>query len=182
MKVINILSIIIYPIVWGFLLFIPLLGFFIYNYLVDVEQITPSYRLFGTIYKTTNFSTPLYISTILYFISYIAVIVCFMYFNKIIEQFKERNIFHEKVILYFKRMGYLLCLSFAIKFIIMSSIKYIDNLFVKGNLLEVNNIFEMPIVILVFGLFFIILSKAFEIGKKQKEENIELKQENELTI
>ena len=40
----------------------------------------------------------------------------------------------------------------------------------------------MPIVILVLGLFFIILSKAFEIGKKQKEENIELKQENELTI
>ena len=79
-------------------------------------------------------------------------------------------------------MGYLLTSSFLIKFITGIFIKYNDDLFVKNNPIGVNNLFEMPIVILVFGLFFIILSKAFEIAKNQKEENIELKQENELTI
>ena len=147
-----------------------------------MEQITPTYQLFGSTYQTTEFSFPLYISTLLYFVSYVAIIICFLFFYKVIEEFKKRNIFHEKVIRFFKIMGYLLCFSFAIKFVTMCCIKYKDALFTKENLVGVNNIFEMPVVILIFGLFFIILSKAFEIAKNQKEENIELKQENELTI
>ncbi|WP_397334349.1 hypothetical protein [Paenimyroides marinum] len=64
----------------------------------------------------------------------------------------------------------------------MGSIKYQDDLFVKTFTMGVNNPFEMPIIILIFGLFFLSLSKAFQIAKIQKEENTELRQENELTI
>ncbi len=39
-----------------------------------------------------------------------------------------------------------------------------------------------PLNGLIIGLLFFVLSKVFQIAKKQKEENIELKQENELTI
>jgi len=86
------------------------------------------------------------------------------------------------VIKHFKTIGYMLSISFLLKFLTISSIKYKDDVFVKETVAGVNSVFEMPIVILIFGLFFIVLSKAFEIGKKQKEEIIELKQENELTI
>lgn len=182
MRSINILSFIIYPIVICFLLFIPLLAYFCIDLLINIETKIPSYLLFGTRYETKAFTLPLYISTILYFISYVLIILSFYFFNKIIDQFKKQNIFHLSVIKYFKTIGYLLCISFVIKFIMISIVKYKDNVFVKETVAGVNSIFEMPIVILIFGLFFIILSKAFEIGKKQKEENIVLKQENELTI
>lgn len=182
MKTINILSFIIYPIVICFLLFIPLLGYFGFDLLSNLENRIPSYQLFGTKYNTVNLAFPLYISTFLYFISYVLIILTFYWFNKLIEEFKKRQIFEYKVIRYFRIMGNLLCISFLIKLITGIFINYKDDVFVKQNPIGVNNIFEMPIVILVFGLFFIVLSKAFEIGKKQKEENFELKQENELTI
>src|SRR5690554_1509351 len=182
MRSINILSFIIYPIVICFLLFIPLLAYFCIDLLINIETRIPSYLLFGTKYETKAFTLPLYISTLLYFISYVLIILSFYFFNKIIDQFKKQNIFHLSVIKYFKTIGYLLCISFVIKFIMISIVKYKDNVFVKETVAGVTNLFEMPIVILIFGLFFIILSKAFEIGKNQKEENIELKQENELTI
>src|SRR5690606_40512057 len=102
--------------------------------------------------KTKAFTLPLYISTILYFISYFLIILSFYFFNKIIDQFKKQNIFHLSVIKYFKTIGYLLCISFVIKFIIISIVKYKDNVFVKETVAGVNSIFEMPIVILIFGL------------------------------
>ena len=182
MRTINILSFIIYPIVICFLLFIPLLGYFSFDLLSNLETRIPSYILLGTKYETSEFAFPLYLSTFFYFVSYVLIIISFYFFNKLIEQFKKEHIFHNNIIRYFRIMGYLLTSSFLIKFITGIFIKYNDDLFVKNNPIGVNNLFEMPIVILVFGLFFIILSKAFEIGKNQKKENIELKQENELTI
>ena len=45
-----------------------------------------------------------------------------------------------------------------------------------------NNLLNFPLNGLIIGLFFLVMSKVFQIAKNQKEENIELKQENELTI
>lgn len=42
--------------------------------------------------------------------------------------------------------------------------------------------FHFPLNGFVIGLFFLVLSKVFQIAKIQQEQNIELKQENELTI
>lgn len=182
MKSINILSFIVYPIVICFLLFIPLLGYFGFDLLTNIETRVPFYTLLGTRYETAEIPFPLYMSTLFYFISSVCIILAFYFFNKIIDEFKKKNIFHLSVIKDFKIIGYLLCISFILKFITFSCIKYIDDVFVKQTVAGVNTIFEMPVVILIFGLFFIILGKAFEIAKNQKEENIELKKENELTI
>ncbi|SEI02335.1 Protein of unknown function [Paenimyroides aquimaris] len=153
-----------------------------FDLLNQLELRVPSYRLFGTFYKTSESSLPIYISTILYFTTYTLIILSLLSFYSIIEEFKEQHFFSDKVIYCFKRMGWLLCISFSIKLIIMGSIKYQDDLFVKTFTMGVNNPFEMPIIILIFGLFFLSLSKAFQIAKIQKEENTELRQENELTI
>jgi len=182
MRTINILSFIVYPIVICFLLFIPLLGYFCFDLLTKIETRVPFFTLLGKRYETSEMAYPIYISTFSYFISSVCIIIAFYFFNKIIDEFKKKNIFHLSVIKHFKTIGYLLCTSFFIRFITFSCIKYTDDVFVKQTVAGVNSIFEMPIVILIFGLFFIILSKAFEIAKIQKEENIELKQENELTI
>lgn len=41
---------------------------------------------------------------------------------------------------------------------------------------------QSPLGGLLIGLLFLTLSQVFQIAKNQKEENIELKKENELTI
>src|SRR5690606_27075421 len=110
MRSITILRIIIYQLFICFLLFIPLLDYFCIDLLINIETKIPSYLLFGTRYETKAFTLPLYISTILYFISYVLIILSFYFFNKIIDQFKKQNIFHLSVIKYFKTIGYLLCI------------------------------------------------------------------------
>ncbi len=47
---------------------------------------------------------------------------------------------------------------------------------------SLTGLFDFPLNGFIMGLFFLVLSKVFQIAKIQKEENIELKEENELTI
>ena len=58
----------------------------------------------------------------------------------------------------------------------------LELIFSKKEKNSLTNLFNFPLNGLIIGLFFLVLSKVFQIAKIQKEENIELKQENELTI
>jgi uncharacterized membrane protein YvlD (DUF360 family) len=67
-------------------------------------------------------------------------------------------------------------------YIISSLIVPLFNQNIKIEIGQDHDFFNFPLNGLIIGLFFLVLSKVFQIAKFQKEENIELKQENELTI
>lgn len=182
MRTIKILSFILYPLVICFLFMIPFIGYLVFDLWTDLENRVPTYMFLGKHYQTSDFALPIYISTIAYFFSYIAVILCMYLFYKVIEEFRRKRQFDFQVIKYFKKMGILLCLSFILKFIIKATYSYTDRLFEKDLTSGLNDIFEFPVTTLIFGLFFLILSEIFEFAKNQKEENTVLKEENELTI
>jgi len=116
-----------------------------------------------------------------YFISYIYAIYKL---RKCLDLFMEYKFFHKNVIRNFNTIGYI----FLIGFIVNCILNYSDLLLKASNQeriplsIEFTDIFLNPLNGLIIGLLFLTLSKVFQIAKNQKEENIELKQENELTI
>lgn len=116
-----------------------------------------------------------------YFISYVYAIYKL---RKCLDLFMEFKFFHQSVIKNFNLIGYI----FLIGFLINCVINYTDLLSKLSNQeriplsIEFTDIFLNPLNGLIIGLLFLTLSKVFKIAKFQKEENIELKQENELTI
>lgn len=75
-------------------------------------------------------------------------------------------------------MGIIYIASYIISSLIVALFKQ-D---IKIEIGQDHDFFNFPLNGLIIGLFFLVLSKVFQIAKFQKEENIELKQENELTI
>ncbi|HLV51297.1 MAG TPA: DUF2975 domain-containing protein, partial [Flavobacterium sp.] len=83
---------------------------------------------------------------------------------------------------YLKRIGYIFSVGYLLIYFLKPIVSIDDFLFFKKSTNGYETFISNPLNGLVIGLFFLVLSKVFQIAKKQKEENIELKQENELTI
>lgn len=116
-----------------------------------------------------------------YFTSYIYAIYKL---RKCLDLFMEYKFFHKNVIRNFNTIGYI----FLIGFIVNCILNYSDLLLKASNQesvplsIEFTDVFLAPLNGLIIGLLFITFSQVFQIAKNQKEENIELKKENELTI
>ena len=90
--------------------------------------------------------------------------------------------FTKNVINNFYKTGWVFIISF-ISLKILTIFIQIDAGFITNQVnFDIINFTLNPINGLIIGILFLILSKVFYIAKIQKEENMELKQENELTI
>ena len=116
-----------------------------------------------------------------YFISYIYAIYKL---RKCLDLFMEYKFFHKNVIRNFNTIGYIFLTGFIVNCILnyTNLISQLSNQESIPLSIEFNDVFLAPLNGLIIGLLFLTLSKVFQIAKNQKEENIELKQENELTI
>jgi len=102
------------------------------------------------------------------------------------ESFKNRALFTTEVIQNFKVIGIIYLIGYFVSTLVRFFVPiFNDNKFKIGigyDEQSFNGLYDFPLNGLIIGLLFLTLSKVFQIAKKQKEENIELKQENELTI
>lgn len=130
-----------------------------------------------TLYYFAIFSTFFYYSFYTYSI---------YLFKRNMESFKNRSLFTSEVVQNFKFIG----LIYLIGYFVSTLVRFFVPIF-KNNKLNIgigydeeslNGLYDFPLNGLIIGLLFLTLSKVFQIAKNQKEENIELKQENELTI
>ena len=130
------------------------------------------------------------------FIYYFAIISTFFYysfytysiylFKRNMQSFKNGSLFTTEVIQNFKIIG----LIYLIGYFISTLVTFFVPIFKESKFkIEIgfdeqsfNGLYDFPLNGLIIGLLFLTLSKVFQIAKNQKEENIELKQENELTI
>lgn len=123
------------------------------------------------------------ISTFLYYSFYVYSIFLF---KRNIESFENKKLFTVDVIQNFKTIGFIYLIGYFISVLI----KFLIPIFTNNNLniafgydeQSFVGLFNFPLNGLIIGLLFLTLSQVFQIAKIQKEENIELKQENELTI
>lgn len=120
---------------------------------------------------------------------YIITLICYtlnVYGVYLIKQnvtrFTNLELFTKNVMNNFYKTGWVFIISF-ISLKILTIFIQIDAGFITNQVnFDIINFTLNPINGLIIGILFLILSKVFEIAKKQKEENIKLKQENELTI
>ncbi len=127
----------------------------------------------------------LFLSSILIF--YASYVYSLFLFKKNIDSFIKLQLFTNQVIRNFKVMGIIYLAGYLISVMSKSILPFYFNdlkgyIGVDYNENSLTNLFNFPLNGLIIGLFFLVLSKVFQIAKIQKEENIELKQENELTI
>lgn len=122
------------------------------------------------------------------YVIYLVYVYAIILFNLCVLKFEKKIFFHVKNINMLKKIGYIFIINYIIVFLI-GKIFSIELATTNTNLFLYNNFskpvlkeLESPLGGLLLGLLFLTLSKVFEIAKNQKEENIELKQENELTI
>ncbi|RRJ90669.1 DUF2975 domain-containing protein [Paenimyroides tangerinum] len=144
-----------------------------------------TFFLFGIdlgIKTTTTFSSKnddlLYLILFFNFIFYSTYTYSIFLFKQNITSFLNFNFFTDRVIINFKTMGIIYILGNIINSLIIPFFKQ----HIKIDFGFDNNLLNFPLNGLIIGLFFLVMSKVFQIAKNQKKENIELKQENELTI
>ena len=118
---------------------------------------------------------------------YFAYVYSIYLFKNCITSFKQLHLFSNKVIRNFKWIGVIYIGGYLINLCVQSIFPlFLDELqaSIKIDYNEDNltRLFNFPLNGFIIGLFFLVLSNVFQIAKNQKEENIELKQENELTI
>jgi len=108
-------------------------------------------------------------------------------FKKNVESFTNFKLFTSQVIKNFKVIG----IIYLIGYLASAFITYVIPLFGNDSTIKIGigndedsliRLFDFPLNGLIIGLFFLTLSQVFQIAKNQKEENITLKQENDLTI
>lgn len=123
---------------------------------------------------------------ILIWILYILYFVAIFLFNLSVRNFEKRDFYNDKHSIRFNWIGILFIFNYTVTFILS---KYIviqrpDDVIDKNlPFSEVAfNQLQSPLGGLIIGFFFLVLSQVFKEAKKQKEENVELKQENDLTI
>lgn len=183
MRALNNLSFLLYVILFPFLLAIPLMIWIIGTVIVNINDKIPTYKLFNEVIITADNPIPLIVALIICLVVLIANAYGLILLYKLIKKFKKFLLFETEIISYLKQMGYIFSLGYLVIYFLKLSINVEDFIFLKATTNHLENTFiESPINSLVIGLFFLVLSKVFQIAKKQKEENIELKQENELTI
>ena len=182
MKTLNILRFILQITLFFLILAIPvyLIGTIVIVW--DIEHEIKSFELFNTIYETNNNKLFLSLVLFLYFLTFAANVFGIYLLLKSLNFFYKMDFFNQIVIRNFKIMGYLFLVSYltveVLRIIKFDSIVFFDN----NQISAFANSLQNPINGFIIGLFFLILSKVFQLAKIQKEENIELKQENELTI
>lgn len=144
-----------------------------------------SFFLFGIdlgIKTTTTFSSKnddlSYLILLFNFIFYSTYTYSIFLFKQNVTSFLNFNFFTDRVIINFKTMGIIYILGNIINSLIIPFLKQ----HIKIDFGFDHNLLNFPLNGLIIGLFFLVMSKVFQIAKNQKEENIELKQENELTI
>lgn len=131
----------------------------------------------STTFSGQNDST-LYFIMLCTFIFFSAYTYSIFLFKQNIFSFLNFDFFTKRVIKNFKIMGFIYILGNIISSLIFPFFEK-D---IKIDLGYDTHLLNFPLNGLIIGLFFLVLSKVFEIAKNQKEENMELKQENELTI
>lgn len=149
-----ILSIIITPLM---LLFI---GFVLTNNNKDGIPI----RIQGILYDEHNLTTKLLLITTL--ISFIILVYTIFQFKNVLREFQKTKMFSTTVNKGFKNMGISLLIAAGLSGI--SSFLY--PLLVKSRF-ELELSLSPFILMLCFGLFFMVLSEIFKIAKQAKEEN-----------
>ena len=124
----------------------------------------------------------LILSWILYILYFIAIFL----FNLSVRNFEKRDFYNNKHSKRFKRIGIIFIFNYLLTFALS---KYLiikrpeDSIEIILPISEaIFNQLQSPLGGLIIGFFFLVLSQVFKEAKKQKEENIELKHENELTI
>nr|WP_317631143.1 DUF2975 domain-containing protein [uncultured Flavobacterium sp.] len=183
MKAINTLSYILYLILFPFLLAVPIIFWIGAKLILNINDEISSYKLFGKEVITSENPIPLIATLIIYLLVSIANAYGLILLYKIVEKFKKMIFFHSDIISYLKQMGYIFSLGFLMIYFLKPVIEIEDFIFINTRTNEEINVFiETPLNGLVIGLFFLVLSQVFKEALKQKQENIELKQENELTI
>lgn len=183
MRTLNTLSFILYVVLFPFFLAIPLMIGIIVKVVLNINEEIPTYEILGEETLTTNNPIPLIAALILYLIVSIANAYGLLLLYKIIKKFKKFQLFQNEIISYLKQMGYIFALGYLLIYFLKLLINIDDFIFLKATTNHLETTFiEHPINGLIIGLFFLVLSKVFQIAKIQKEQNIKLKQENELTI
>ena len=185
MRTLNNLSFTLYFVLFPFALAIPLMIAMVIKVFLNINEKIPTYTLLEEETLTANNPIPLMITLILYIIVSIANAYGLLLLYKIIQKFKKFQLFQTEIISYLKQMGYIFSLGYLLIFFLKLIINMEGFVFFNTNTYTYNlgtTIIDNPINGFVIGLFFLILSNVFQIAKNQKEENIELKQENELTI
>lgn len=150
--------------------------------------------LFGIdlgIKTTINFSHEnkllLYFILTCTFIYYAFYMYSIFLFKKNVESFTNFKLFTNQVIKNFKVIG----IIYLAGYLASVFITYVIPLFGNDSTIKIGigndkdsliRLFDFPLNGLIIGLFFLTLSQVFHIAKLQKEENITLKQENDLTI
>ncbi len=105
-------------------------------------------------------------------------------FKKCIASFIKIKIFEPYIIRNFNRIGYIFLTGYLLTVLFSATMRITD----ENGAIRLDTEYDImqflltPVNGFIIGLFFLVLSKVFQIAKIQKEENIELKQENELTI
>lgn len=182
MRSLKTLSFVLYVILFPFFLAIPLMIWVITNVIFNINEQIPTYKLFKEQIITSDNLIPLIVVLIIYLLVFIANAYGIFLLYRIVEKFKKFEIFQTEIISYLKQMGYIFSLGYLLIYFLKPIIDIDDFIFFKTSTRGFETFIENPVNGLVIGLFFLVLSKVFQIAKKQKEENIELKQENELTI
>lgn len=182
MRSLKTLSFVLYVILCPFFLAIPLMIWVIANVITDINEQIPTYKLFNEQIITSDNPIPLIVVLIIYLLVFIANTYGIFLLYRIVEKFKKFQIFQTEIISYLKQMGYIFSLGYLLTYFLKPIIDVGDFIFFKTSTKGFETFIENPINGLVIGLFFLVLSKVFQIAKIQQEQNIELKQENELTI
>ena len=182
MRTLNTLSFILYVILFPFVLSIPLMIWIIGKVIFNINEDIPTYTLIGEETLTANNPIPLIVTLIIYLIVSIANAYGLVLLYKIVKKFKKFELFQTDIISYLKQIGYIFSLGYLLLYFLKPLVKIKDFIFFNSTTNHLESFIESPINGLVIGLFFLVLSKVFHIAKIQKEENIELRQENELTI
>ena len=123
---------------------------------------------------------------ILIWILYILYFIAIFLFNLSVRNFEKRDFYNNKHSKRFNWIGIIFIFNYLITFALS---KYLiikrpeDSIEITLPISEaIFNQLQSPLGGLIIGFFFLVLSQVFKEAKKQKEENIELKHENELTI
>lgn len=119
---------------------------------------------------------------IIYSVCFLMVIYPIRIFIKTLKYFKQNDFFNPIVFKYFKIIGYFFLLI-SIPIAVTETVFYFYNMIENGKpILFFINPFSFMGVNIVIGMFFLFTNNLLLKIQKYQNENINLKQENELTI
>ena len=123
---------------------------------------------------------------IIIWILYLLYFVAIFLFNLSVRNFEKRDFYNNKHSKRFNWIGIIFIFNYTVALILSNYliIQRPDDIIDKSlpfSKLAFTQL-QSPLGGLIIGFFFLVLSQVFKEAKIQKEENIELKQENELTI